>query len=85
MAEEFKEYGDPKKTKDAEGQKEFTYANAGVDIEKVKQSHSSMAEIFRQTFSQRFDKFGRVVSEIGHYAGLIDIGGGKTLAIHVDG
>jgi len=64
---------------------EFTYAKAGVDIEKVKQSHGEMAEIFKQTFSQRLDKFGRVLSEIGHYAGLIDIGGGKTLAIHVDG
>jgi len=64
---------------------EFTYAKAGVDIEKMKQSHSEIAEIFKQTFSQRFDKFGRVLSEIGHYAGLIDIGGGKTLAIHVDG
>lgn len=85
MAEEFKEYGEYKDPSAPKEQKEFTYANAGVDIEKVKQSHSKMAEIFKQTFSQRFNKFGRVVSEIGHYAGLIDIGGGKTLAIHVDG
>ena len=65
--------------------KEFTYAKAGVDIEKVKQSHSRMAEIFRQTFAHRSGKFGSVMSEIGHYAGLIDIGGGRVLAVHVDG
>jgi phosphoribosylformylglycinamidine cyclo-ligase len=64
---------------------EFTYAKAGVDIEKVKQSHSNMAEIFKQTFSHRSDKFGRVLTDIGHYAGMIDIGGGKVLAVHVDG
>jgi phosphoribosylformylglycinamidine cyclo-ligase len=81
MGEEFKEI----KAFSDEKPKEFNYADAGVDIEKVKQSHTSMAEIFKQTFSQRFDKFGRVVNEIGHYAGLIDIGGGKTLAIHIDG
>jgi phosphoribosylformylglycinamidine cyclo-ligase len=81
MTEDFKEI----KAFSEEKQKEFTYADAGVDIEKVKKSHARMAEIFRQTFSQRFDKFGRVVSEIGHYAGLIDIGGGKVIAIHVDG
>jgi len=85
MAEEFKEYGESKEPDNSKGQKEFTYANAGVDIEKVKQSHAKMAEIFKQTFSQRFDKFGRVMSEIGHYAGMIDIGGGKVLAVHVDG
>jgi phosphoribosylformylglycinamidine cyclo-ligase len=87
MAEEFREYGEFKEVGagDAKEPKEFTYADAGVDIEKVKRSHARMAEIFKQTFSQRFEKFGRVVSDIGHYAGLIDIGGGKVLAIHVDG
>ncbi len=86
MAEEFKEYGEFKEICDsASEKKEFTYADAGVDIDKAKQSHARMAEIFRQTFGQRSDKFGRVVCEIGHYAGLIDIGGGKVLAVHVDG
>jgi len=85
MAEEFKEYGESKKPDNSKGQKEFTYANAGVDIEKVKQSHSNIAEIFRQTFSHRLDKFGRVLTDIGHYAGMIDIGGGRVLAVHVDG
>ncbi len=82
MAEDFMEINSSENQKE---KKEFTYANAGVDIEKVKHAHSSMAELFRQTFSNRFDKFGRVMSEIGHYAGMIDIGGGRLLAIHVDG
>jgi phosphoribosylformylglycinamidine cyclo-ligase len=85
MAEEFKEYGEFKDPNEPKEPAEFTYADAGVDIEKVRKSHARMAEIFKQTFSQRFEKFGRVVSDIGHYAGLIDIGGGKVIAIHVDG
>lgn len=65
--------------------KEFTYAKAGVDIEKVKNSHTAMAGVFRQTFSNRSGKFGGVIGEIGHYAGLIDIGNGRVMTVHVDG
>lgn len=64
--------------------KEFTYAKSGVDISKVKKLHKSMAESLKETFSSRSGKFGKVLTEIGHYAGLIDIGD-KALALHVDG
>ena len=64
---------------------EFTYAKAGVDISKIKKAHKSIAELLKETFSSRDGKFGKVLTEIGHYAGLIDIGDNKTLALHVDG
>ena len=64
---------------------EFTYAKAGVDISKIKKTHKSIAELLKETFSSRDGKFGKVLSEIGHYAGLIDIGDNKVLALHVDG
>ncbi len=66
-------------------EEEFTYAKAGVDISKIKKSHKSIAELLKETFSSRDGKFGKVLTEIGHYAGLIDIGGNKVLALHVDG
>ena len=65
--------------------KEFTYAKAGVDIKKIKKAHKSIAELLKETFSSRNGKFGKVLTEIGHYAGLINIGNNKVLALHVDG
>jgi phosphoribosylformylglycinamidine cyclo-ligase len=65
--------------------KEFTYAKAGVDISKIKKAHKSIAELLKETFSSRDGKFGKVLTEIGHYAGLINIGGNRVLALHVDG
>jgi phosphoribosylformylglycinamidine cyclo-ligase len=64
--------------------KQFTYAKAGVDVSKIKKIHKSIAELLKETFSSRNGKFGKVLTEIGHYAGLIDIGD-KALALHVDG
>jgi phosphoribosylformylglycinamidine cyclo-ligase len=64
---------------------EFTYAKAGVDIKKIKKAHESIADLLKQTFPFREGKFGKVLTEIGHYAGLIDIGNNKVLALHVDG
>jgi len=64
--------------------KEFTYAKSGVDISKIKKAHKSIADSLRETFSNREGKFGKVLTEIGHYAGLIDIGNNKCLALHVD-
>lgn len=64
---------------------EFTYAKAGVDISRIKKSHKSIAELLKETFSFRKGRFGEVLTEIGHYAGLIDIGNNKVLALHTDG
>jgi phosphoribosylformylglycinamidine cyclo-ligase len=64
--------------------KEFTYAKSGVNISKIKKAHKSIADLLKDTFSNREGKFGKVLTEIGHYAGLIDIGNNKCLALHVD-
>jgi len=61
------------------------YARAGVDIAKVRAIHTSIAGILSSTFETRRGKFGEPVIGIGHYAGLIEIGGGRLLAIHTDG
>jgi len=63
---------------------EFTYAKSGVDISKIKKAHKSIADLLKETFSSRNGKLGKVLTEIGHYAGLIDIED-KALALHVDG
>lgn len=65
--------------------KEFTYAKAGVDVSKEKKTYKKIGEILKETLRLRDGKFGQVLSEIGHYAGLVDIGGGKALALHSDG
>jgi phosphoribosylformylglycinamidine cyclo-ligase len=63
----------------------FTYAKAGVDIQKVKRIHGDIDRLFFKTFSTRKGKFGRVLDIRQHYAGLIDIGSGQALALHSDG
>ncbi|MCK4531296.1 MAG: phosphoribosylformylglycinamidine cyclo-ligase [Candidatus Aenigmarchaeota archaeon] len=65
--------------------KEFTYAKAGVDVSEEKKTYKKIGDILKETLRLREGKFGQVLSEIGHYAGLIDIGGGKALALHSDG
>jgi phosphoribosylformylglycinamidine cyclo-ligase len=64
---------------------EYKYKKLVEDTHKIKQAHGSIADALKQTFSQRFDKFGRVLTDICHYTGLIEIGGGKALALRVDG
>lgn len=63
----------------------WTYADAGVNVKKIKSSQRDIAELLKQTFSNREGKVGTVLEEIGHYAGLIDIGKGSSLALHTDG
>ena len=61
------------------------YARAGVDLVKVHSIHKSIADSLTSTFRTRKGKFGEPAIGIGHYAGLIDIGGGKLLGLHTDG
>ena len=65
--------------------KEFTYEKAGVSIDKATQAHKLIGELIQKTYKFRKGKFGEVVGEYGHYAGLLDIGGGLCLALHVYG
>jgi phosphoribosylformylglycinamidine cyclo-ligase len=61
------------------------YARAGVDLAKVRSIQSSLAGILSPTFESRKGKFGEPAIGIGHYAGLIEIGGNRLLAMHTDG
>jgi phosphoribosylformylglycinamidine cyclo-ligase len=64
---------------------EFTYEKAGVSVDKAKTAHQIIGNLIEKTYQFRRGKFGEVVGEYGHYAGLIDIGGDLCLALHVDG
>jgi len=61
------------------------YARAGVDVARVKTIQKSLAGLLSSTFETRKGRFGEPAIGIGHYAGLIDIGAGKLLAMHTDG
>lgn len=63
----------------------WTYAKSGVDLSKVRKVHRDIAEALARTHRFRAGALGGVLSKIGHYAGLVDIGGGRALALHVDG
>jgi phosphoribosylformylglycinamidine cyclo-ligase len=65
--------------------KKDAYARAGVDVARVKGIQGSTAETLSATFSNRKGRFGEPLLGIGHYAGLIDIGNGRALAMHTDG
>ncbi len=62
----------------------MTYSWAGVDIEKVRAAHKALAKKLETTFKTRKGKIGGPIFPIGHYAGLIDIGHGQVLSLHVD-
>ena len=64
--------------------KKDAYARAGVDVVRVKEIHRSIAASLAATFPSRRGKFGNPLMGIGHYAGLIDIGEGRALAMHTD-
>lgn len=61
------------------------YARAGVDVSKVRAIQSGLGALLSSTFANREGKFGQPAIGIGHYAGLIDIGGGRLLGMHTDG
>mgnify|MGYP000279969846 CR=1 FL=1 len=63
----------------------LTYKEAGVDIDRARAAHSEIGRLVKKTFELRKGKFGEVLGEFGHYANLIDVGGGKALALHSDG
>ncbi len=58
----------------------LTYKSAGVDVQKIKKSQSSIGKIISSTHKSQ-----RVKSGFGHYAGLVEIHGGMFLATHTDG
>ena len=62
-----------------------SYARSGVDLAKVRGLHTLLGEELGKTFQNRRRGFGVPLAEIGHYAGLIDLGDGKALSLHTDG
>jgi phosphoribosylformylglycinamidine cyclo-ligase len=63
----------------------MTYARAGVDISEVGRAHRILARRLQATFRFRRGRAGAPILPIGHYAGLIDVGHGRVLSMHVDG
>ena len=59
----------------------ITYKDAGIDLEKVKTAHRAIEELISVTHGFREG----VISGYGHYAGLIEMGDSKVLALHTDG
>jgi phosphoribosylformylglycinamidine cyclo-ligase len=72
----------PEKKRESKGD---AYARAGVDVPKVRAIQGSLADVLSATFESRRGRFGEPAMGIGHYAGLIDIGGNRLLAMHTDG
>lgn len=63
----------------------WTYKKAGVDREKEEEAVSKIWRLITKSFKFRKGKIGQPLDVKGHYAGLIDIGGEKHVALHVDG
>ena len=59
----------------------ITYKDAGVDLAKIKNTHKSIENLISDT--HKF-KTG-ILSGYGHYAGLLEIGNNKVIAMHTDG
>jgi phosphoribosylformylglycinamidine cyclo-ligase len=63
----------------------LTYAKAGVDVKSIRKVQAKIRKAAEETFKFRPGNFGKVISKFGHYASLINIGGGRALALHADG
>ena len=61
----------------------LTYKKAGVDISKIKQSQKAIGKLIASTYKSQ--KKAKITHGFGHYAGIVEIPGGKLLATHTDG
>jgi len=61
----------------------LTYKKAGVDISKIKQSQQAIGKLIASTHN--LQKKAKIAHGFGHYAGIVEIPGGKLLATHTDG
>ncbi|MEM3709600.1 MAG: phosphoribosylformylglycinamidine cyclo-ligase [Nitrososphaerales archaeon] len=64
--------------------KRLTYAKAGVNLNEVNKIRKDIIKQLHDTLKIRKGKFGGALINIGHYAGMIDIGD-KALTVHADG
>ena len=60
-----------------------TYKKVGVDIDKIKKSQLAIGRIISSTHN--LQKLAKMTHGFGHYAGVVQIPGGKLLATHTDG
>ncbi|QUC63896.1 phosphoribosylformylglycinamidine cyclo-ligase [Nitrosopumilus sp. K4] len=61
----------------------LTYKKAGVDISKIKKSQVAIGKMIAST--HKLQKMAKITHGFGHYAGIVEIPGGKLLATHTDG
>jgi len=61
------------------------YSEAGVDVNEISRSKEILLRMSNKTIKNKGKGIGSILLGIGHYASLIDIGGGKAMALHNDG
>ena len=61
----------------------LTYKKAGVDISNIKKSQAAIGKLIAST--HKLQKLAKIEHGFGHYAGIVEIPGGKLLATHTDG
>ena len=61
----------------------LTYKKAGVDISNIKKSQITIGKLIQST--HKLQKKAKIAHGFGHYAGIVEIPGGKLLATHTDG
>jgi len=62
----------------------WSYAKAGLDVQKMRETQNSMFIQLRETWNYRKGKRGEPFGDLGHYASTISLGNGKALAVHTD-
>ncbi len=70
-------------TADTQQTMALTYKKAGIDISKIKQSQRAIGKLIAST--HKLQKKAKITHGFGHYAGIVEIPGGKLLATHTDG
>ena len=61
----------------------ITYKKVGVDISEIKKSQNAIGRLISSTHN--LQKNAKMTHGFGHYAGIVEIPGGKLLATHTDG
>ena len=60
-----------------------TYKKVGIDVIGIKKSQTAIGRIISSTHN--LQKLAKTTHGFGHYAGVVQIPGGKLLATHTDG
>jgi len=61
----------------------ITYKKTGVDISEIKKSQNAIGKLIGSTHNLQTK--AKMTHGFGHYAGIVEIPGGKLLATHTDG